>query len=183
MNIFEYFSGWSRLATHMIRSDAIMQVHPSTPPPIDNFCTGMVEYCYTFFYRATDFLRKIEVNDSYKRDRRDFAHMLVPVLERIVKTSECLADEENLTKGRSSSLLRLEVPYQDISEPYFMVGSLVHEAGHYFGERLRERRREIMQYILVLMLANRFDLNIAGNRRAALFPIGRWACYFFVPFK
>jgi len=158
-NIFEYFSGWSRLATHMIRSDAIMQVHPSTPPPIDNFCTGMVEYCYTFFYRATDFLRKIEVNDSHKRDPRGFAHMLVPVLERIVKTSECLADEENLTKGRSSSLLRLEVPYQDISEPYFMVGSLVHEAGHYFGERLRERRREIMQDILVLMLANRFRLS------------------------
>jgi len=100
----------------------------------------------------------MEKRGPYHREEREFAHILVPKLGRIVKTSECLVDEDKWIFGKSGSLLRLEVPYQNISEPYFMVASLVHEAGHYYGERERTLRWKTMLKFLVLMLANCFDI-------------------------
>jgi len=158
--IFEYLRGWSHLSTHMIRSDAIMQVHPSMPPPSDNFCTGVLEFCYAFLYRTTKYLRDLESFPVGESPRRTFVHVLVPTLRRWVMTTEYFKDDGSFDIDKGPSFLYLEVPYQNISEPFFMISSLVHEGAHYFGERLRKLRGRIFAKCVAMHLCVNLKLRM-----------------------
>ena len=156
--ILGFLKGCSRLSTHMTRSDAIIQIHPTMPPPPDNFCTAIMEYSFAFLFKATSFLRDLEF--SGRVDKPPFTHALVPSLERWINTEEQLLNRREKLKGKSSNaLLYLEVPYENMAEPYYMIASLVHESGHYFGDRCRHKRMYTMLFCLTIHLMNLLQLS------------------------
>lgn len=175
--ILKFLKGCSRLSTHMIRSDAIMQTHPALIPPADNFCTAVIDYCFAFFRKVTKHLCAVEyADDSASGDQRVFVQTLVPTLERWMRTEEQLLDNEKKKNGESSSsLLYLEVPYENMAEPYYMIASLVHEAGHYFGDRCRTDRVQAVLKCLTYRLL--FQLQLKSEAQGFVYEALRSRLY------
>jgi len=148
--INDYLAGWARLASHMMRADAIMLPVADCIPPSDDMCTGVVEYCSVFFRRIGEYF-SMQCNDP--DHPRAFAHLLVPMLCRFTKTFEMFVPARN---SDLSLLFFLEAPQQTIAEPMLMITTLGHEAAHYLGvkPRLQEKRIYLVCKCTALYLTN-----------------------------
>lgn len=133
-DIHDYLSGWGRLASHMMRSDAIILPAADYIPPADDLCTGVVGYSNAMLRKIGEYFNLQHTNE----ESREFAHLLAPMICRYPKTIEMFRTSNS---NASSLLLLLETPLQNIVDPLLMISVLGHEAAHYLG--IEPRQREI----------------------------------------
>lgn len=155
--INKYLGSLARLSGHAMRSDAIATHRPVCPPPSDNICTGTIEFCAALFSRVSEYFQHLDcTQEGYVRH---CSVLLVPKLCRRIKIFELFRDRyrDDLRKPEDTLLL-LEVPLENVSNPNYVLAVLVHEAAHYFGNRLRPQRALAIFRSLSLYLRLQFGL-------------------------
>jgi hypothetical protein len=143
--INDTLSTFSRLASNIMRSEAITDHRPTTPPPGDNIAIGAIPYYRSFILKTAGFFDYL---DSTHDGTTAFALLALPMLCRHPKTFEkfSLENAEKLNeKAPKSPFLYVEIPIKSISEPRSTLAIVVHEMAHYFGDRLREARNLCLQ--------------------------------------
>lgn len=151
-----YLSGLQDLADHIVRAEGNAAQSADFKFPRYNMCTGVLEFCGSYFQEIYNFL--VELEDPEKRKvawGRQSPHVLIPARCRRIKTIPLFRGGHN-----KPFMFYLEVPIESIGNPFQILAVLVHEASHFLGSFLRNRPERFHALVECLAIAYADNLGI-----------------------
>lgn len=146
-NDVQYFlEGWARLADDLLQLESQLTQHPELAPLPRAIPAMLLQFQQHFVRCAARLL------DDTIRDNSDsrFAPILFPCTTDYIATRPVL-DPEN--ENGVSYLLCIEIPVDQLYNPYKNAYILIHEVAHYVGETTRNREKRLITLCRCMAIA------------------------------